>query len=89
MSYADGPNFINFMVNTKFRQIINNVINSYNHLLTSLRLNFKKIVHYDIKGDNILFNLTLQAPTLIDFGLSMDIEDLNDKTLKNTLYLRS
>ena len=89
MSYVDGPNFINFMVNNRnSRQIINNVINSYNHLLTSLRLLIsKKIVHYDIKGDNILFNLTLQAPTLIDFGLSMDIEDLNDKTLKKYFYI--
>ena len=89
MSYIDGPNFISFMVNNRnSRQIINNVINSYNHLLTSLRLLIsQKIVHYDIKGDNILFNLTLQAPTLIDFGLSMDIEDLNDKTLKKYFYI--
>ena len=89
MLYIDGPNFINFMVNNRnSRQIINNVINSYNHLLTSLRLLISKnIVHYDIKGDNILFNLTLQAPTLIDFGLSMNMNNVNKNNLKKYFYV--
>tara|TARA_B110000008_G_C16975324_1_gene565616 strand:- start:1459 stop:2601 length:1143 start_codon:yes stop_codon:yes gene_type:complete len=89
MLYIDGPNFINFMVNNKnSRQIINNVINSYNHLLTSIRLLIsKEIIHYDIKGDNILFNLTLQSPTLIDFGLSIDKNKLNKDSLKKYFYV--
>lgn len=89
MLYIDGPNFINFMVNNRnSRQIINNVINSYNHLLTSLRLLISQnIIHYDIKGDNILFNLTLQAPTLIDFGLSIDFNNINEKNMKKYFYV--
>ena len=48
MLYIDGPNFISFMVNNRnSRQIINNVINSYNHLLTALRLIISKKIIFN------------------------------------------
>ena len=47
------------------------------------------IVHFDIKGDNILFNYDSEQPIIIDFGLSMDVTKLEIKAdiLKKYFYI--
>ena len=37
----------------------------------------KKLVHYDIKGDNILFNEKMKLPSIIDFGLGLNMDKIN------------
>ena len=68
--YIEGDNFLNFLIKQKnSKHILNNIINGYNHLLKSLQLLVEnEIIHYDIKGDNILFNSKMQLPMIIDFG---------------------
>ena len=39
-----------------------------------------KIVHYDIKYNNIMYDEILRAPILIDFGLSFATDDLLDRS---------
>ena len=68
-------------------QIINNIINSFNVLLRSISLLVnKKIVHYDLKGSNILYSTRKNIPLIIDFGLSIDMNNINNKSLKEVFY---
>jgi len=49
----------------------------YERIMDSIQLLIKfKIVHYDLKENNILVEKTQQLPYIIDFGLSIDIERL-------------
>ena len=47
----------------------------------------KKLIHYDIKGTNILFDTNKQVPLLIDFGLSIQVEKINVDKLKDIFYV--
>tara|TARA_B100000902_G_C27315007_1_gene920711 strand:+ start:2063 stop:3223 length:1161 start_codon:yes stop_codon:yes gene_type:complete len=87
--YIEGSTFINFMVkNQNSKQIVNNIIHSYNYLLKSIKMLIdKKLVHYDIKGDNILFNEKMKLPSIIDFGLGLNIDKINMKNLENYFYV--
>jgi len=49
----------------------------YERIMDSIQLLIKyKIVHYDLKENNILVEKIQQLPYIIDFGLSIDIERL-------------
>ena len=59
------------------------MINTYYYLIKSLQLlNKNDIIHFDIKGDNILHD---SVAIIIDFGLSINISDI---TVSNLLGLR-
>ena len=97
LRYVDGNDFIDYLISQKNSvQLVSNIILSYNHLLTTISMLIENhILHYDIKGTNILFDIEKEAPILIDFGLSVEIEkiDFNDdeniliKNLKNIFYV--
>ena len=60
-------------------QIILCFIDCYKHLLIAIsHLQKKNICHFDIKSHNIIFNTKKNIPILIDFGLSIDIEQINE-----------
>jgi hypothetical protein len=53
------------------------VFDIYERIMDSIQLLIKsKIVHYDLKENNILIEKIQQLPYIIDFGLSIDIERL-------------
>ena len=87
--YINGKDFIDYMIKHKNSvQIVDNIINSYNHMLRALSMLIgKKLIHYDLKGTNILFDETKQAPLLIDFGLSIQVDKINMENLKNIFYV--
>lgn len=89
LNYINGMDFIDYIVEHKNSvQIISNLINSYNHLLKTISMMIgKKIFHCDLKGTNILFDLERQSPILIDFGLSILIEDITERNLKSIFYI--
>jgi len=45
-----------------------------------------KIVHFDLKAGNILYNTITTDPQIIDFGISIPIDELNDSNLKDYFY---
>lgn len=58
---------------------IRNVFLGYLHLLKALVLLEKaKMVHLDLKENNILIDQVSNEPIVIDFGLSFSYEDVND-----------
>ena len=88
LDYVEGMEFLQYMIkNANSVQIINNIINSFNVLLRSISLLVnKKIVHYDLKGSNILYSTRKNIPLIIDFGLSIDMNNINNKSLKEVFY---
>ena len=47
----------------------------------------KKIVHFDLKSDNILYDTQINHMKIIDFGLSIPIEKLQKENLKDYFYI--
>lgn len=45
-----------------------------------------KIVHFDLKAGNILYNTITTDPQIIDFGISIPIDELNDSNIKDYFY---
>ena len=46
----------------------------------------RKIVHFDIKEGNVLYSTKYENPILIDFGLSIPIENLTTDTIREYFY---
>ena len=97
LDYIKGELFIEYIIKQRNNtELIHNLIHSYNHLLSGINILIKnKVVHYDLKGDNILYDDSRKIPILIDFGLSIPFnfsETILSQTrifLINILYLCS
>ena len=96
--YIDMNVFDTYLLeNIDIKSVILTLISSYNHLLDSLKkLLSAKVVHFDLKGPNIVFDKKLNIPIIIDFGLSFklqifdllestEIEKLSNEELNNIL----
>ena len=91
LDYVDGMEFLQYMVkNANSVQIINNIINSFNHLLRSISLLVNQnIIHYDLKGSNILYSNKKKIPLIIDFGLSINMNKIDNLNLNEVFYTYS
>lgn len=89
LQYIEGSDFMDYLINQKNSvQLVSNIIQSFNHILKSITMLVSKdIVHYDIKGTNILFDINKEIPLLIDFGLSVEINKINKTNLKEMFYV--
>jgi len=94
MEYINGTAFINYLIENKDNnKFINSIIQSYIHLLKGFNILLNNnIVHFDVKGDNILFAEDKELPIIIDFGLSIDFNILlnspiTTKLLKKYFYV--
>ena len=89
LQYIEGKDFIDYLVGQKNSvQLVSNIIQSFNHILKSITMLVSKdIVHYDIKGTNILFDNNKEIPLLIDFGLSVEINKINSTNLRDMFYV--
>ena len=83
MEYINGEEFIEYLIKNKENvTIVKNLISSYTHLLTSIKLlTDVRVIHFDIKGDNILFNKDKEIPIIIDFGLSINMNELINQSI--------
>jgi len=73
MPYIDGLYFYEYIsvMGGNKKKIISCIFDTYNYLIESIeRLMDNRIVHYDLKLQNILMNLKTDTPIIIDFGLS-------------------
>ena len=69
------------------KQIILGIIDTYSYLLTTVQYMMNMgIVHFDLKGDNILYNLDSLNPQIIDFGISLHIDKLTPDTWSKYFY---
>ncbi len=83
MEYINGEEFITYLIKNKENvTIVKNLIASYTHLLTSIKLLTDiRVIHFDLKGDNILFNKDKEIPIMIDFGLSINMNELINQSI--------
>ena len=87
LPHAGNSTFLDYLLDntSSDKELTMNIITSYTYLVYSIELlHQKNIIHYDIKGGNIMFNERRNTPVIIDFGLSIDmtsiqtLEDLSD-----------
>tara|TARA_B100000902_G_scaffold383669_1_gene422833 strand:- start:3908 stop:5074 length:1167 start_codon:yes stop_codon:yes gene_type:complete len=77
-------------VDYKKNEIFLNIIDSFEFLLDAINILIENnIVHFDLKGNNILFNKSTDTPQIIDFGLSIPIKEINSKNIKQYFYIYS
>lgn len=64
--------------NNTYQTFLTNMLKTNCYLLKALHKLFEnKIVHYDLKSNNIMFDSDLNVPIIIDFGQSWCINELN------------
>tara|TARA_B100001758_G_scaffold153957_1_gene132648 strand:- start:3738 stop:4853 length:1116 start_codon:yes stop_codon:yes gene_type:complete len=89
--YVNKENYFDSIINidnADTRSVLTQYIDSYTFLLSSIDILIKqKIIHYDIKDDNIVYNRLTRNPIIIDFGISILIDDLNSKTWSQYFYV--
>ena len=87
--YVRSKEFDTYIIDNKnSSSILFSLIYGYNYLLKSIALlQNVNVVHFDLKGQNIIFDLTIMAPIIIDFGLSIPINKLNDTNFYDYFYV--
>tara|TARA_Y100000389_G_scaffold49530_1_gene45256 strand:+ start:4059 stop:5195 length:1137 start_codon:yes stop_codon:yes gene_type:complete len=87
--YINGTILFDHMLKVKNTSLfVSNILNNYNHLLKALKLlGNSGIVHFDIKGNNIMYNNDIKLPIIIDFGLSIQVNKLTSENLKKYFYI--
>lgn len=87
--FIDMKDFDSYIIdNSSANLIVMTLIRGYNHLLDSINLLIgSNITHLDLKGSNIVFDNVKTLPIIIDFGLSIPMNDLNSETMYNYFYI--
>lgn len=88
LNYISDIDYIDYLTSNINNNIyFINILNSYYYLINSLQiLHDNNFIHYDIKADNILFDMNFKIPIIIDFGLSYKISSLS--SFSNIDHLR-
>ena len=78
LPYINGSEYKQYIHdNLDAKTFFYSVIHGYIYLLFSLyMLNKHGIIHYDLKGENVMFDKTRNVPIIIDFGLSVIKKDI-------------
>ena len=86
--YVDKHNFFNFLTrNSDKKFAVSTLLETMKYLLSSIhKLISNKVVHFDLKGENIVYIRSLYIPVIIDFGISMNIDDVKRDNLKKYFY---
>ena len=89
MPYVKNVSLSKYITNPNIdkKEIITYIMDSYKFLLHSLKLlNLNRIVHFDFKLPNLLIDTRTKNPIVIDFGLSIPLNDLGPKTYGKYFY---
>ena len=76
--YIHGSVLSSFITENKNSSMIfSSFVNIYQHLLKGLKILIEEgVVHFDLKGPNIVYDIETEKPVIIDFGLSIPIKEL-------------
>lgn len=87
LDFVDGKDFLETIKENTPKNGVKILLDSYSHLLKAIQLLLeKKVVHYDLKADNIMYNKKRNVPIVIDFGISIDINNLNESNYYESFY---
>ena len=86
--YINSNQFMELIKKMSRKNLIVNIFETYIFLLTSINILLEnKIVHFDLKNDNILYKKTTNHPILIDFGISLPMGMITSKNVGEYIYL--
>tara|TARA_B100000902_G_scaffold373620_1_gene401759 strand:- start:1763 stop:2881 length:1119 start_codon:yes stop_codon:yes gene_type:complete len=86
--FVQSMPFTEVLSTLKSRDIVLTTIETYKYLLMALdKLHTAKVVHFDLKMENILFTKGTTDPRIIDFGISIPMENLDDHNMHNYFYV--
>lgn len=86
--YVNGEDFITLLEKLSKKNFINTFFDTYRFLLDTIVILLEhKIVHFDIKADNVLYEKDTNRPILIDFGISLPIEKIDSNNIEKYIYL--
>ena len=70
------------------KHMVISILEAYTHVLKGIEyLIDLKIVHFDLKSDNILYDSDMNHANIIDFGLSIPIDKITPENIKEYFYL--
>ena len=86
--YVDKKSFFDFLTQNQNKVFaLATLIETMKYLLSSIyKLISNNIVHFDLKGENIVYRQALYIPVIIDFGISIPIEKVTLKNLSTYFY---
>lgn len=92
MDYLENISYDKYFILSRSKDdVLHRLLYSYETLIKSLQiLNQNNIVHHDLKLDNILFRSKDLKPIIIDFGISIDMSNVNStnrELLGNYFYV--
>ncbi len=83
----NGLDYIDLLKGEKKVKSVDDLMEDYLWLYHSIKILMeKKLVHFDIKGENVMFNIETSKPLIIDFGLSLSQVEI-EKNLSNYFYV--
>lgn len=87
--YVENQPFFDYLSDIREKDTINVMVSTADYLLDAVsKLVEAGIVHFDLKGDNIIFNTDTDKPQIIDFGISIPIERPRFyKNVRNYFYI--
>lgn len=88
IDYINTVNFTDVLQNVTSKRLLLLLYQTYKYLLNALKLlQEKSIVHYDLKLDNLLFVKSTNQPRIIDYGISIPMDDVTQKNMKDYFYV--
>jgi serine/threonine protein kinase len=86
IKYVGNKNIEEYLWSVPSSTFKSKVLYCFYYVLQSIhKMNEKGIIHYDIKEKNIMYDEYIQAPLLIDFGLSFIPESIKESSIPNLL----
>lgn len=86
--YVQSMPFTEVVSTLNPKDVVLTVIETYRYLLMALdKLHTAKILHFDLKMENILFTKGTTDPRIIDFGISIPMDKLSDKNMNDYFYV--
>ena len=88
MNYIKNIDFDDLINQINKPLIISTIMNLYLSLLNSIELlTNKNIVHYDLKDENILLDKKNMNPIIIDFGISLNMNEFTLEKIEDFFYV--
>jgi serine/threonine protein kinase len=89
LEYLEKPDFFEFLFdkNKTTKDQITIILESYMNILKGIKyLTEKKIVQFDLKNENILYDNKRDSFLISDFGISIDMDNYDDALLYKFFY---
>lgn len=88
IDYISTVDFTKVLRKVSSKRLLILLYQTYSYLLDGLKLLHEKdIVHYDLKLDNLLFVKSTNQPRIIDFGISIDMNEVIPENWKKHFYV--